>query len=267
MSSPTIIDSRLRKLQGGKIRLDRSSHHSFADGHCAMEVVAWLAGEGHTDAPACASPLLTRFTIRLNDRWSTEQRQALIPFLPRMVGTAGDGLDDARMEIARQALTGDLLAPWLRLAGMDAEADAISTANLTDLRALLDSVRAAAWRRRDQALAPIREKVRAAVREKLAERPAVAAAVAAAAADTDAVADAVAVAVAVADTAAVADAVAAGTRSGSYWPAYHAARTIFAKAIEDCAAPKLIAIRDLAAAQRGMALDLLDRMIKPEVSY
>ena len=253
MSSPTIIDSRLRKLQGGKIRLDRSSHHSFADGHCAMEVVAWLAGEGHTDAPACASPVLTRFTIRLNDRWSTEQRQALIPFLPRMVGTAGDGLDDARMEIARQALTGDLLAPWLRLAGMDAEADAISTANLTDLRALLDSVRAAAWRRRDQALAPIREKVRAAVREKLAERPAVAVAAA--------------VAVAVADTVAVADAVAAGTRSGSYWPAYHAARPIFAKAIEDCAAPKLIAIRDLAAAQRGMALDLLDRMIKPEVSY
>jgi hypothetical protein len=41
--------------------------------------------------------------------------------------------------------------------------------------------------------------------------------------------------------------------------------TAVEKAIEDGTAPKLVAVRDLAAAQRGMALDLLDQMIKPEV--
>ncbi len=102
----------------GTIELDEGSHPDFAAGHCAMEVVSWLAGEGHTDAPVCASPVLRRFTIGLNDRWSREQRQALAAFLLRMVGTAGDGQDEARLEIARQVLVTDLLPAWLRLAGI-----------------------------------------------------------------------------------------------------------------------------------------------------
>ena len=111
----TIDTAVLADLEAGRIHLDRGSHPDRSHGHCAMEVVAWLAGEGHTDAPHCASPLLTAYTIRLNDRWSDEQRQALAPYLPRMVGTRGDGLDGARLEIAHQALTCDLLPPWLML--------------------------------------------------------------------------------------------------------------------------------------------------------
>src|SRR5690349_16256537 len=90
----TIIDDRAAAL--ASIHLDHGAHQSFDQGHCAMEVVAWLAGEGHTDAPQCASPVLRAFTVRLNDAWDNEQRQALIPFLPRMVGTAGDGKDRTR---------------------------------------------------------------------------------------------------------------------------------------------------------------------------
>ena len=67
----------LADLQAGLIRLDRGAHDSREDGHCAMETVAWLAGEDHTDAPRCASPVLARYTIRLNDRWTDEQRQAV----------------------------------------------------------------------------------------------------------------------------------------------------------------------------------------------
>ena len=304
----TIDTAVLADLEAGRIHLDRGGHPDRSHGHCAMEVVAWLAGEGHTDAPHCASPVLTAYTIRLNDRWSDEQRQALAPYLPRMVGTRGDGLDDARLEIARQALTRDLLPPWLRLAGMDAEADAISTVNLADLRSMLESIRAAAWKRRNAALEPIQEKVRAAVREKLAQHPAavavaadavtaaaaavaaaaaaavvaavaavadavvavaadaVTAAAAAAVAAVAAVADAVADAVVAAADAVVAAAAADASWASTYWPAYEAVKPIFLTALEDGTAPKLVAVRELAAAQRGMALDLLDRMIKPEVA-
>ena len=36
--SDRLVPDRLARLDG-----------AFDDGHCAMEVVAWLAGEGHTD--------------------------------------------------------------------------------------------------------------------------------------------------------------------------------------------------------------------------
>ncbi|HAP90833.1 MAG TPA: hypothetical protein DCR15_14375, partial [Arthrobacter bacterium] len=73
----TIIPERLEQFTAGTITLDYGSHNEFEEGHCSMEVVSWLAGEGFTDAPACASPVLTRYTIRLNDRWGPEQRQTL----------------------------------------------------------------------------------------------------------------------------------------------------------------------------------------------
>lgn len=46
-----------------QINLDQGSHNSFDEGHCAMEVVSWLADEGHTDAPSCASRVLGRYVI------------------------------------------------------------------------------------------------------------------------------------------------------------------------------------------------------------
>ena len=93
-----IITERLASLD--TIKLDNGSHGSFESGHCAMEVVAWLAGEGHTDAPECASSVLRSFAINLNDTWAAQDRQRLVPFLPRMVGTANDGKDEARSYLA-----------------------------------------------------------------------------------------------------------------------------------------------------------------------
>src|SRR5690349_8379344 len=52
-----------------------------------MEVVAWVAGEPHSDHPACACPTLTRFCIALNDRMTDEERQLLKPFVVRLVST------------------------------------------------------------------------------------------------------------------------------------------------------------------------------------
>lgn len=38
----TVIPDRLHALDD--LHLDRSSHQTFDDGHCALEVVAWLGG-------------------------------------------------------------------------------------------------------------------------------------------------------------------------------------------------------------------------------
>jgi hypothetical protein len=102
-----------------------------------MEVVAWLAGEGITDAPECASRVLRDFTINLNDQWDTETRQRLRPYLPRMVGTSGDGLDETRSYMALDWLIRTYTPTWLDLAGLTAEATA-----LRDLRRIVDLVAA-----------------------------------------------------------------------------------------------------------------------------
>jgi len=133
----TIIEDRLNLLTAGEVKLDKGAHGSFKEGHCAMEVVAWLAGLGHTDAPACSSPVLQSFTINLNDTWDAEQRQKLIPFLPRMVGTGGDGHDEARSYLALDWLIRTYTPAWLDLAGLTAEAT-----ELRNLRRIVDMVAA-----------------------------------------------------------------------------------------------------------------------------
>ena len=132
----TIAPERLAALD--TITLDSGSHGTFDDGACAMEVVAWLAGEGHTDAPQCASSVLTLFTIRLNDQWDEATRQRLVPYLPRMVGTAGDGQDEARSYLALDWLIRTYTPAWLDLAGLTAEATV-----LRDLRRIVDMATAA----------------------------------------------------------------------------------------------------------------------------
>ena len=132
-----IIPERLDALTRGKVYLDNGSHHSFGDGHCAMEVVSWLAGLGHTDAPECASPVLRDFTINLNDTWGPVQRQKLVPFLPRMVGTANDGQDEARSYLALDWLIRTHTPAWLELAGLTEDAQ-----NLRGLPEIVDLVTA-----------------------------------------------------------------------------------------------------------------------------
>jgi hypothetical protein len=76
--------------------LAKGAHNTPDDGRCAMEWVAYIAGEPHSDSPACVSPLLRDFGMSLNDRWDDEQRQKLRPYLARCIGTAGDGRDMER---------------------------------------------------------------------------------------------------------------------------------------------------------------------------
>lgn len=106
------------------IVIDYGSHYSFEEGHCAMEVVAWLADEDHTDIPKCVSPVLGDYVRSLNDQWGDDERQVLKPYLVRMIGTGGDGKEETRRKVVVRHIA-DIIGPWLRLAGLDAEADAL----------------------------------------------------------------------------------------------------------------------------------------------
>jgi len=73
------------------VTLGRGSHRLREDGVCAMEMVAWMAGEKHSSCPECACPALTAFTIRLNDTdWpggAAQRTKVLGPVLPLLVGS------------------------------------------------------------------------------------------------------------------------------------------------------------------------------------
>jgi hypothetical protein len=76
--------------------LRHGSHESPQDGLCAMEWVAYLAGEKHSAYPSCVDGALQGFAIGLNDNLPDNLRQQLRPYLARMIGTADDGRSEER---------------------------------------------------------------------------------------------------------------------------------------------------------------------------
>jgi hypothetical protein len=81
----------------------RFGPHTTRDkGMCAMEFVAWVADEPHSDKPKCVAADLQRFMVALNDSLDYEQRQMLKPYLGRCIGTKRDGLHRARYRIYRE---------------------------------------------------------------------------------------------------------------------------------------------------------------------
>jgi hypothetical protein len=271
------------------LTLDHGSHGSRTSGVCLMEAVAWYAGEDHSDMPACVSPVLRSYGIRLNDRLPTERRQELKQFIPALIGTAGDGLDSQRSALARRTLMTEWLPQWLRLAQLDdlaRQAEAGADLPGRELNDALYAIRDLTWKARQAARDELRAKVEAELRKRWADSPhaaadADAAAVAAAAADAVADADAaavaaaaavavaVAVAVAAADAAADADAAAAAAAaadapfekySDGYWQVRDAVYTAMRKHYE--ASPALDAVRALRDTQLDQAIDLYRQMIE-----
>ena len=69
-------------------QLNHGSHNSFEVGACAMELVAWLADEQHSDHPLCSCPVLGAFARSWNDALGDDARnRLLLPMVPRLVGT------------------------------------------------------------------------------------------------------------------------------------------------------------------------------------
>ena len=108
------------------IHLTKGYHRAKTPGEwCLMEAAAYIAGESWTDHPKCVSPVLTSYGVALNDSWDDDQRQKLIPFIPRLLGTAGDGQDKARSYLAIDWLLRIYTSTWVHLAGLTAEASAL----------------------------------------------------------------------------------------------------------------------------------------------
>lgn len=69
------------------------------NGLCAMQMVAVLSGERISDKPECACPILTAYTIGLNDAMPDDMRQELLPLAPLLVGTRSPEHEAARLKI------------------------------------------------------------------------------------------------------------------------------------------------------------------------
>ena len=106
--------------------LARGSHAVPEDGRCAMEWVSYLAGEPHGDQPECVSPVLYVFCTMLNDVLEDVSRQRLRPYLARTIGTATDGLDEARSWMALDWLIRIYAPMWLAVAGLTESANGLA---------------------------------------------------------------------------------------------------------------------------------------------
>jgi hypothetical protein len=98
-----------------RVPLSTGAHRTRQDGMCAMEMVAWLADEPHSDEPVCSCPVLAAFVRACNDAMSDERRNRLLaPLVPRLVGSRGSAaLERARGHVAIDGLVRVLLPRWL----------------------------------------------------------------------------------------------------------------------------------------------------------
>ena len=93
--------------------LQRGSHPHRDDGMCAMEMVAWLAGEAHSDEPECACPVIASLVRACNDSMSDPARNRYLrPLVPQLVQTRAD----RRVEQARGMLAIDCRCSFRRVA-------------------------------------------------------------------------------------------------------------------------------------------------------
>ena len=202
---------------------------------CVMEAVAFIAGEKWSDHPTCASKVISDFLRGWNDGMDDTDRQMLKPYIPRLVNTAGTSAQERERSWMALDWYCRVSAPaWLRLAKLDAEAQAIeATAPITDSK----SAKAA-----QTALNAASAKARAAWAAAWAAAGAAARAAAGAAAWDAAWAAAGAAARAAAGAAA--------------WDAAWAAAWAAARAAAGAAA-----LRPTVVALQASALELLDRML------
>lgn len=89
-----------------------------------MEMVAWLAGEPHSDEPQCSCPVLAAFVRACNDAMSDDARNRhLRPIVPFLVNTRGSAeLERRRGDIVLDCMLRELVPAWLRRRGSMAEA-------------------------------------------------------------------------------------------------------------------------------------------------
>jgi hypothetical protein len=123
----TIIAERLEEVASRGLK--RGAHSDPVEGMCAMEAAAYVAGEPWSDNPQCVSPVIAAFLRNWNDSLPSADRDRLIPpdLIALTIGTRGsDALEHRRSLMAADWLVRTHTVAWLRLANLDAQADALA---------------------------------------------------------------------------------------------------------------------------------------------
>jgi len=104
---------------------------------CAMEMVAWLAGEEHSDEPQCACPVLAAFVRAINDALPDDAARDhyLRPLVPKLVNTRRSREIEAR----RAFLVADTVTRTLVPLHLETESLRLETLLLRALPAVTDA--------------------------------------------------------------------------------------------------------------------------------
>jgi len=110
------------------IVLKQGSHAYRGQGMCAMEAAAYVAGEKHSDHPACVSPVIGAFMRSWNDSLPDDESRTrlLLPLIPKILNTAGSSdVEERRSWMAVDWMARTYAPAWLGLAGLTEHASAL----------------------------------------------------------------------------------------------------------------------------------------------
>ncbi len=142
------------------IVLRSGGHVTREEGVCAMEALAWLAGENHSAYPSCACPVLGAFMRSWNDNLPDDESRVrlLRPLLPLLLNTKSTPTVQSQRSwmaldwLAREqapawlSLRDDLKAHAVALRGLKPITDSQSAKDAQEtLNAAGEAARAAAW--------------------------------------------------------------------------------------------------------------------------
>jgi hypothetical protein len=103
-----------------RVSLKEGSHKSRDNGLCVMELVAWVAGEKHTDEPECVCPVIGAFLRCWNDALPTDadRDRLLKPLVAPSIGTrAGKDVANRRAFMCMDWGVRVSLPTWLEVCG------------------------------------------------------------------------------------------------------------------------------------------------------
>jgi hypothetical protein len=124
------------------------AHNRPSDGLCAMEAVAYIRRQPHSDHPPCVSPAIAALMRSWNDALPDAERSILLPLLPKLIDTIAPELEERRSMMAVDWYIRVHTPAWLDLAGLKDQAaqlrslpEIIETAQMPSLRAPLEAIR------------------------------------------------------------------------------------------------------------------------------
>ena len=129
----------------GAIVIEAGSHATAAEGACVMEWVSIFAGLPFDASPVCTDSVVAAYARALNDVLPDDQRQRLVPFIPRLALTANGGCPPEKRALVCADVAVRVFAPAaLRSAGLEEWAGKLAgLPEITDGTAARDAARVA----------------------------------------------------------------------------------------------------------------------------